>query len=97
MIIARVIGSAVSTAKSERLKARKLLIVQEATPQNELMDRSPFVAVDVAGAGEGELVLVAVGSAGRYTELTDLAPADAAIVGILDSLEIGGRNTFEKR
>ena len=96
MLIARVIGSAVSTAKSERLKARKLLIVQEASVKNELLDRAPFVAVDAAGAGEGELVLVTLGSAGRFTELTDLAPADATIVGILDSLEIDGENTFEK-
>jgi microcompartment protein CcmK/EutM len=97
MVIARVIGSAVSTAKSERLKARKLLIVQEASVNNELLDRTPFVAVDAAGAGEGELVLVALGSAGRFTELTELAPTDATIVGILDSLEIDGENTFEKR
>ena len=96
MIIARVIGSAVSTVKCERLRARKLLIVQEATARNELVDKAPFVAVDAAGAGEGELVLVSLGSGGRYTELTDQAPVDAAIVGILDSLEIGGANTFEK-
>lgn len=97
MIIARVIGSAVSTAKCDRLKARKLLIVQEATPQNELRDMAPFVAVDAAGAGEGELVLVSLGSGGRFTELTEQSPSDATIVGILDSLEIDGKNTFEKR
>jgi microcompartment protein CcmK/EutM len=97
MLIARVIGSAVSTAKSERLKARKLLIVQETNPQNELMDRAPFVAVDAVGAGSGELVLITIGSGGRYTDMTDLAPSDATIVGIIDSLEIDGRNTFEKR
>ncbi|MDO9099436.1 MAG: EutN/CcmL family microcompartment protein [Caldisericota bacterium] len=97
MIIARVIGSAVSTAKTERLKARKLLVVQEATVRNELReDAAPFVAVDAAGAGEGELVLVAVGSGGRFTELTDQAPADATIVGILDSLVVDGQYTFQK-
>lgn len=97
MIIARVIGSAVSTAKSDRLKARKLLIVQETTVENELVDHPPFVAVDAVGAGSGELVLVSVGSGGRYTEFSEDAPVDAAIVGILDSLEVSGVNTFEKR
>ncbi len=96
MIIARVIGSAVSTVKCEKLRARKLLILQEATVKNTLLDRAPFVAVDAAGAGEGELVLVSVGSGGRFTDLTDQAPVDAAIVGVLDSLEIDGENTFVK-
>ncbi|MHB8070696.1 MAG: EutN/CcmL family microcompartment protein [Candidatus Cryosericum sp.] len=96
MIIARVIGSAVSTVKAGKLSARKLLIVQQATVRNELLEGNPMVAVDAVGAGEGELVLVALGSAGRYTDLTDQAPADATIVGILDSLEIDGRDTFNK-
>lgn len=97
MIIARVIGSAVSTAKSDRLQAQKLLIVQAASVKNELLDVQPFVAVDIVGAGSGELVLVTRGGGGRFTEFTDQAPVDAAIVGILDSLEIDGTNTFEKR
>ncbi len=96
MIIARVIGSAVSTVKAGKLSARKLLVVQRATVQNELLDDSPIVAVDAVGAGEGELVLVALGSAGRQTDLTGEAPADATIVGILDSLEVDGRDTFHK-
>jgi len=96
MIIARVIGSAVSTAKSDRLKARKLLIVQEATVKNELVPNPPFVAVDAVGAGSGELVLITMGSGGRYTEFTEEGPSDATIVGILDSLEIDGKNTFQK-
>jgi microcompartment protein CcmK/EutM len=96
MIIARVVGSAVATVKADKLSARKLLVVQEATVHDELMDRPPFVAVDAVGAGEGELVLVAVGSGGRFTALTDGAPADATIVGILDSLEVDGRDTFRK-
>lgn len=97
MEIARVIGSAVSTAKSDRLKARKLLIVQKASVGNVLVDSPPFVAVDIVGAGSGELVLVSMGGAGRFTEYTEDAPVDAAIVGILDSLEVNGTYTFEKR
>lgn len=95
MRIARVIGSAVSTIKADSLTGRKLLVLRSASPADELTGE-PFVAVDAVGAGEGELVLVADGSAGRQTPQTEGAPVDAVIIGILDSLEIEGRTTFRK-
>lgn len=95
MRIARVIGSAVSTIKVNTLRGSKLLIVQATTVRDELVGE-PFVAVDAIGAGEGELVLVAEGSAGRHTDLTTDAPVDAVILGVLDSLEVGGESTFRK-
>jgi ethanolamine utilization protein EutN len=95
MLIARVVGSAVSTAKDERLTGGKLLVVRPATPSDELAGDA-FVAVDTVGAGEGELVLVATGSAARFTARTEGTPTDAAIVGILDSLEVGGEVPFRK-
>ena len=96
MLIARVIGSAVSTIKDESLRGTKLLVLRYATLSDELFDE-PFVAVDAVGAGEGELVLVGEGSAGRQTDRTQGAPVDAVIVAILDSLEAGGKTTFRKR
>ena len=96
MRIARVIGSAVSTIKDSSLTGSKLLVVQAATVADELLGE-PFVAVDAIGAGEGELVLVAEGSAGRHTALTPDAPVDAVIMAILDSLEVGGETTFRKQ
>ena len=95
MRIARVVGSAVSTIKSGSLHGCKLLVVREATPSDEPVG-DPFVAVDAIGAGEGELVLVSEGSAGRFTDLTTDAPVDAVIMAILDSLEVDGRTTFRK-
>lgn len=95
MRIARVVGSAVSTVKCASLHSRKLLVVRAASASDELIG-DPFVAVDAAGAGEGELVLVSEGSAARHTEFTDAAPVDAVIVAILDSLEVGGQTTFRK-
>ena len=91
MIIARVIGSAVSTIPA----GSKLLIVQRASTSDEL-EGDPFVAVDAIGAGEGELVLIAQGSAGRHTDRTTGAPVDAVIFAILDSLEVDGETTFRK-
>lgn len=95
MIIARVVGSAVSTIKVDRLRGAKLLVLREATPEDELFGEH-FVAVDAVGAGEGELVLVARGSAGRHTPLTQDQPVDAVIMAILDSLEIDGNVSFRK-
>lgn len=95
MRIARVVGSAVSTIKSDALHGRKLLIVRPANPSDELIGE-PFVAIDAIGAGVGELVLIAEGSAARYTDQTTGAPVDAVIMAILDSLELDGTVTFRK-
>jgi microcompartment protein CcmK/EutM len=95
MLIARVVGSAVSTIKEPELHGLKLLVVREATPGDELVG-DPFVAVDGVGAGEGELVLVATGSAARQTGRTRDGAVDALIMAILDSLEVEGATTFRK-
>lgn len=95
MKIARVIGSAVSTIKAESLHGSKLLVVQPTTVDDELTGE-PYVAVDAIGAGEGELVLVAHGSAARHTDQTTDEPVDAVIMAILDSLDVGGQLTFRK-
>jgi len=95
MLIARVIGSAVSTVKEDRLKGLKLLVVREATVDNQLVGK-PIVAVDAVGAGVGELVLIAQGSSARQTRQTRDTPVDAVIMAILDSLEVEGKITFRK-
>jgi microcompartment protein CcmK/EutM len=95
MLIARVVGSAISTVKEDRLKGLKLLVVREATVDNQLVGK-PIVAVDAVGAGEGELVLIAQGSSARQTRQTRDTPVDAVIMAILDSLEVEGKVTFRK-
>jgi len=95
MLIARVVGSAVSTVKEDRLKGLKLLVVREATVDNQLVGK-PIVAVDAVGAGVGELVLIAQGSSARQTRQTRDTPVDAVIMAILDSLEVEGKVTFRK-
>lgn len=95
MLIARVVGTAVSTVKDEKLAGLKLLVVREATHTNELVGK-PFVAADTVGAGAGELVLIAQGSSARQTEKTKDRPVDAVIMGILDELEVEGSLTFRK-
>ncbi|HEY5248399.1 MAG TPA: EutN/CcmL family microcompartment protein [Dermatophilaceae bacterium] len=95
MRIARVVGTAVSTVKESSLVGHKLLLVREADEHNELTG-AVFIAVDVVGAGTGELVMVTEGSAARHSATTSGQPVDAVIMGILDSLELDGTATFRK-
>ena len=81
MILAQVCGSVVSTSKNEKLVGYKFMIVQPI--ENDKLINKYFVAVDSVGAGIGEKVLVATGSAARLATSTE-APVDAAIVGIVD-------------
>ena len=96
MLIALVIGSAVATIKDEKLHGRKLLIVREADTGGEAVG-PPRVAVDTAGAGAGDLVIVTSGSSARRTSLTEQAPVDMVIVGVIDSLELGGTVSYRKQ
>lgn len=95
MRIARVVGRAVSTAKEASLVGQKLLLVRDADEHGESVG-PVSVAVDAVGAGTGELVIVANGSAAREAGTTSGQPVDAVIMGILDSLEIDGTVTFRK-
>ena len=53
-----------------------------------------IVAIDTVGAGENQLVLVVQGSSARMTEQTKNLPADAVIIGIVDSAEYGGKTFY---
>jgi ethanolamine utilization protein EutN len=87
MIIARILGTVVSTQKDERLKGKKLLIVK---PLNlDGTDGSGYVvAVDTVGAGFQERVLVVSGSSARLAQGMKDTPVDASIVGVIDSIDI---------
>lgn len=95
MIIAKVVGSAVATLKLEALRASKLLVVRPADARGEVTGE-PFLAIDMVGAGEEELVLVTQGSSARAATGNMSSPIDAAIIGILDSLRVDGTVTFRK-
>ncbi len=82
MIVGKVVGSLVATRKNEKLVGNKFLIVEPFEKMN--VNNTRFVAIDNVGAGIGEIVLVAQGSAARVgCDLKD-SPVDAAIVGIVD-------------
>ncbi len=81
MIIGKVTGSIVATRKNKNLVGQKLMIVE---PIANGGNRNKIVAIDDVGAGIGEIVIVAEGSAARIGCGRENAPVDAAIVGIVD-------------
>jgi microcompartment protein CcmK/EutM len=95
MLIARVIGTTVSTIKDEKLVSRKLLIVRQTDEAGSPIGK-PFVAVDTVDAGQGDLVLTAAGSSARQTAITKDTPVDAVIMAVIDSLEVDGQVVFRK-
>ena len=95
MLIAKVIGTTVSTIKDEQLIGQKLLIVKQTDEKGDPIGK-PFVAVDTVNAGIGDLVLTAHGSSARQTTITKDRPVDAVIMAMIDSLEVDGKVTFQK-
>ncbi|MGF1448427.1 MAG: EutN/CcmL family microcompartment protein [Opitutales bacterium] len=100
MFLARVIGHVVSTKKDENLHGRKLLLlrpmlVDQAQPPGFKEGSNTVVAVDVVGAGQGEMVLFAQGSSARQAAGLKTLPVDAAIVGIVDAVDVEGKTLFK--
>jgi ethanolamine utilization protein EutN len=93
MFLAKVIGNVVATQKNAGFSGMKLLLIQPYVTRDEalVVSGSSIVAVDSVGAGAGELVMFTQGSSARLTEQTRDAPVDAVIIGIVDTVEVGGR------
>src|SRR3972149_1110594 len=87
MILARIVGTVVSTRKDPRLEGRKLLIVKPISPQGT--DESGYlIAVATVAAGFRETVLVVSGSSARMAAECKDRPVDADIVGIVDTIQL---------
>jgi microcompartment protein CcmK/EutM len=89
-----VLGSVTATAKTESLLSHKLLVVQPQDPAGADTrppgsgPRPAEVAVDTVGAGPGDRVLLARGSAARQPPESRAAATDLTIVAIVDSVDI---------
>ena len=82
MIAGKVVGSIVATRKNDKLIGNKFMIVEVVDSMSDKAKQ--LIAIDNIGAGIGEYVLVAQGSAARVGCDVKDAPVDAAIVGIID-------------
>jgi len=95
MLIAKVVGTTVSTIKDEKLTGRKLLVLRP-TDERGNPTGKPYVAIDTVDAGVGDLVLTASGSSARQTTITKDTPVDAVIMAMIDSLEVNGEMVYRK-
>jgi ethanolamine utilization protein EutN len=99
MFLARVIGSVVSTKKDEAMKGAKLLLlrpmlVDESDPARFRPGSNTIVAVDAMGAGNDELVLFCQGSSARQASGMKQLPIDAAVVGIVDAVDVMNHQVY---
>jgi len=95
VLLGKVIGTVWSTRKDENLVGAKFLIVRELD-----LDYKPLknfvVAVDSVGAGVGEIVLAALGSSARQTNITKNKPVDAVIMAIVDKLDVSVKDNLQE-
>ena len=103
MFLARVTGSVVASQKDKALNGQRLYVVEPLMVKYDPSNKPAtlgntgraIVAIDTVGCGEGQLVLICQGSSARMTEQTRNLPADAVIVGIIDSATYAGKTFFQ--
>lgn len=102
MFLARVEGAVVATKKDNSMTGRKLLLVRpqlvdEKDPTKFRPGANTIIAVDSVGAGMGELVMFCQGSSARLAPNLKDAPVDAVIIGIVDSVDVLGREIYNAK
>jgi ethanolamine utilization protein EutN len=102
MFLARVEGSVVSTKKEASMNGRKLLLlrpqlVDDKDPTKFRSGSNTIIAVDTVGAGIGEMVMFCQGSSARLAGGMKDAPVDAVIIGIVDTVDVLGKEIFNAR
>lgn len=96
MQIAKVRGTVVSTYKEPSLKGVKFLLLQLVDEEGRLLPEYE-VAADFVGAGLDEWVLVSRGSAARQVQGSESRPVDAAVVAIIDTVNVDNRSIYNKK
>lgn len=87
MLVGRVIGTVTATRKDEALVGAKLLVTQPLDMEGNAKDH-PIIAVDTVGAGVGETIIYVTGSVAPFAVRKKDVPIDAAIVGIVDRIDL---------
>src|ERR1700756_1690385 len=102
MFLARVEGTVVSTKKDAAMGGRKLLLlrpqlVDDKDPTKFRPGANTIVSVDCVGAGLGEMVMFCQGSSARLAGGLKDAPVDAVIIGIVDSVDVLGKQVYSAK
>jgi ethanolamine utilization protein EutN len=91
MYIGKVVGCVWATQKDPNLHGQRLLLVQPLTPELQPTGKR-IVCTDSTGAGSGEIVYWCRGKESSFPFLPAEVPTDTTIVGIVDSVHLGGRD-----
>ena len=100
MFLAEVIGHIVATKKDDSMRGKKLLLlrpqlVDENNPATFRNGANTIVAIDNVGAGEGDLVMFCQGSSARQASGLKAIPVDAAVVAIVDTVDVLGNKIYK--
>jgi len=88
MLIGKVVGNLVATQKNAKLEGSKLLLVQPLDLKGEPKGAT-VIAIDGVDAGIGDRVLLI--QDGRSAQLVlgrGVAAVDAAVIGVVDAVEM---------
>ena len=96
MQLAVVVGTVVSTSKEPRIEGVKLLLLDKLDPATMKGKGDYVVAMDGVNAGVGEVVFYVSGSSSRMTAVTQGKPSDAAVIGIVDTVDLDGAVVYRK-
>ncbi|HUK31463.1 MAG TPA: EutN/CcmL family microcompartment protein, partial [Candidatus Acidoferrum sp.] len=94
MILGRIVGTVVSSRKDPRLEGKKLLIVKPVSPEG-VDEPGYLIAVDTVDSGFRETVLVVSGSSARMAAECKDRPVDAAIIGVVDAVQLDSAHEAE--
>ena len=96
MILAKVVGTVVSSQKAQKMEGIKFLLLEKIDPITMKGKNDFVVSMDSVGAGVGEIVFYVSGSSARYTNVTEGKPTDSAIIAIVDYIEKDNVYIFQK-
>ena len=96
MNLARVRGTVVASARSDKVEGAKWLLIEDCDQAGR--GRGEYlVALDMVGANRGELVLVTQGSSCRWAYRTEDRPIDTLVVAIVDTIDQRGAVVYSAR
>jgi ethanolamine utilization protein EutN len=90
MYLGKVLGTIWATRKYETVNGYKMQLVQPINADEKNIG-DPLIALDTIGAGPGETIFYITSSEAVIPLDVDMAPVDASIVGIVDSINIESR------
>ncbi len=96
MVLARVVGTVVSTRKEPKIEGMKFLLLEKINPETVKGTGDYVVAMDGVGANPGEIVFYVAGSSSRMTAVTEGKPSDATITAIVDAIAINDVYVYHK-